>query len=258
MLAGSPFHTEARVAYDAFAPHYDRYTTGYGHNRWVARLEKLARLHGLAGRRALDVACGTGRSSLPLVRLGYRVEACDVSPKMIARARRRLAGGAGSVFVADMRDLPAIGPYDLVTCLNDAVDYLLSDDDLEAAMRSFAAVLAPRGVIVFDVNSLLTYRTAFAGRFAEEIEGELFWGRGDASPEAPAGGVFDMEIGVGSATVTRHRQRHQTRERLAGAAAAAGLEIVAVRGQQPGARIQPDVDESRDTKVLYVLRHAET
>lgn len=47
----------------------------------------------LAGRRALDLGCGTGRHTEALVAAGaLRVAALDPSPEMIARARRRLRG----------------------------------------------------------------------------------------------------------------------------------------------------------------------
>ncbi|MDP9292961.1 MAG: methyltransferase domain-containing protein [Actinomycetota bacterium] len=70
--------------YDSLAPVYDLLTAGYDHGRWLAALERLALEHGLAGRRLLDVACGTGSSFLPLLLAGYEVTACDVSPAMAA------------------------------------------------------------------------------------------------------------------------------------------------------------------------------
>src|SRR5437763_17171650 len=80
----------ALAAYEALAPYYDAYTEDYPHERWLADLERVAIDHGLRGRRLLDVACGTGKSTLPLVRRGYRACACDLSPAMVAIARRRL------------------------------------------------------------------------------------------------------------------------------------------------------------------------
>jgi len=46
---------------------------------------------GLPGpyRRAIDVACGTGHSTLPLQRLAQQVDAIDISPEMVAAARAR-------------------------------------------------------------------------------------------------------------------------------------------------------------------------
>src|SRR5215212_7437646 len=125
---------QALSAYDGLAPHYDAFTAGYDYDRWLGALEELAGEHGLRGRRLFDVACGTGKSFLPMLERGYEVVACDLSPGMVERAQGK-AGAAADVFVADMRELPAVGVFDLVTCLDDAVNYLTTPADLRAAMR---------------------------------------------------------------------------------------------------------------------------
>src|SRR4051812_25554411 len=108
----APIAPTAERSYDALAPAYDLLTAGHAHDRWLSALEALAREHGLAGRRVLDVACGTGKSFLPLLDRGYAVTACDVSAAMAERAREKAAGRA-EVHVADMRLLPVFGAFDL-------------------------------------------------------------------------------------------------------------------------------------------------
>src|SRR5215207_9538088 len=107
--------THSQHTYDVLAPAYDVLTAGHAHGAWLREIEHLALDHGLRGRRLLDVACGTGKSFEPLLQEGYSVTACDVSPGMVAHARRR-AGGHARVLVADMRRLPVLGAFDLVTC----------------------------------------------------------------------------------------------------------------------------------------------
>jgi SAM-dependent methyltransferase len=46
----------------------------------------------VAGKRALDLGCGTGRHTLALVDAGARVTALDQSPEMMALARPKLHG----------------------------------------------------------------------------------------------------------------------------------------------------------------------
>ena len=43
------------------------------------------------GQPALDLACGTGRLLLPLLREGFDVDGCDISPDMLARCQTRAA-----------------------------------------------------------------------------------------------------------------------------------------------------------------------
>jgi ubiquinone/menaquinone biosynthesis C-methylase UbiE len=72
--------TATRDAYEDLAAAYELLTAGYPHGRWLAALVALAGEHGLRGRDALDVACGTGTSFLPLLARGFTVVGCDLSP----------------------------------------------------------------------------------------------------------------------------------------------------------------------------------
>src|SRR5947209_4657044 len=157
MMATIAAPQPAAIGYDCLAPFYDQFTAGYAYDDWIDAIESRALAHGLRRGRALDLACGTGKSTTPLVARGYTVQGCDISEGMIRQAREKLPELAGAFSVADMRELPDFGRFDLVLCLDDAVNYLLGDDDLEAAFASVARVLADGGIFAYDVNSLLTY-----------------------------------------------------------------------------------------------------
>src|SRR3954454_2667148 len=113
----------AAEAYDGLAPAYDAFTAAHEYVRWLDYLEGLAVEHGLRGKALLDVGCGTGKSFLPMLEKGYDVVACDLSPQMAERAREKMPTGAARVLVADMRELADLGAFDLVTCLDDAINY---------------------------------------------------------------------------------------------------------------------------------------
>src|SRR5829696_8702407 len=202
--------TPALLAYERLAPVYDDFTDGYDHDDWVAALERIARIHGASGDRVLDVGCGTGKSFAPLLGRGYDVWACDISPAMVSRARCCEGVDPGQVLVADMRDLPELGAFPLVTCLDDAVNYLLEVEDLVAAFASVARVLAPDGVYLFDTNTLATYRAGFTTRatFERPLAGAVWRGE-TAEPIAP-GALCSASIALGGAdgrAVSRHVQR---------------------------------------------------
>ena len=252
----------ALEAYDGLAPHYDEFTAGYAYDRWLDALEGLALAHGLAGRRLLDVGCGTGKSFLPMAERGYEVVACDLSPGMVARAREKAGALSAEVLVADMRELPTLGSFDLLTCLDDAINYLTSADELAAALCGFARNLRPGGLAVFDANTLATYRSSFARDAALDRDGAFFCWRGEAAADVGPGGLASAWIEVFEAlgdgawrrSRTRHLQRHHPRPDIESAVAGAGLELVAAHGQATGARIEPEADEERHSKVVYVAR----
>jgi ubiquinone/menaquinone biosynthesis C-methylase UbiE len=254
----------ALEAYERLAPVYDLLTAGYDHPTWLDSLEALALEHGLEGHRLLDVACGTGKSFMPMLARGYEVSACDVSPAMVELARAKLdgTGSKADLFVADMRALPLLAPVDLITCLDDAVNYLVSAEDLRAALGCMARALAPGGLVAFDVNTLSTYRSSFASDFALDGPDSFLCWRGEASSAFGPGEVAEAAIevfeeesdGRWRRTTSRHVQRHHPRDDVEAAIQAAGLELAAIRGQARGARLESHADELEHPKLVYLAR----
>ena len=132
----------ARLPYAALAPYWDRFTAAYDYDLWLTRIEERAVALGIFGNRLLDVGCGTGKSFAPMLARGYDVTACDISDEMVEQTRAKFGDRVEDVFVADMRELPACGKFDFVTCIDDALNYLLTDEDLVAAFQGVADVLA--------------------------------------------------------------------------------------------------------------------
>lgn len=95
------------------------------------------------GQRILDLAAGTGASSVSLARTGADVVAGDFSPGMIAEGRRRHGGIPNLTFVeADATDLPfADDEFDVVTIsfgLRNVVD-------VDKALQEMLRVTKPGG-----------------------------------------------------------------------------------------------------------------
>jgi SAM-dependent methyltransferase len=250
----------AEAVYDALAEAYDALTADYCHERWLTELERLALGHGLVGRRVLDIACGTGKSFMPLLRRGYEVTACDISAAMIHQAR--LKAPEADVFVADMRSLGSVGSFDLVTCLDDALNYLTDPAEMLTALRGVRDNLAPRGIALWDLNSLCMYRTAFASDWVCEREGFFIAWQGAATDDFAPSAIAEATVDVFTRgrgrdwkrRRSRHRQRHWPAAAIAEIAARAGLQLVEVRGQRGGARLDDSVDEELHTKIVFVAR----
>jgi SAM-dependent methyltransferase len=244
------------AAYDALAPAYDLLTAGYEYDRWIAALLDWAGNHGLKGRRALDVACGTGNSFLPLLEAGFDVVGCDESRGMLAVAATKVPDPR-AVLRLDMRSLPVLGSFDLITCIDDALNHLLSEDEVRDALASMARNLAPGGLLVFDVNTLATYRTVFATCDTFDIDDYTFTWRGLTDAGLPPGGLAELHVEVdapGRQISSIHVERHYPIATIEGLAAEAGLEIVDRRGQSPGVVLHPEIDEQRHGKALFLAR----
>jgi SAM-dependent methyltransferase len=112
--------------------------------------------------RVLELGCGTGRISLPLVRSGVSVVGVDRSPHMLAHAARRASAlGRGSrarpkprltLVRSDIRALPfGTGAFAMVLAPYGILQSLLRDRDLTATLTSVARVLEPGGLLGIDL-----------------------------------------------------------------------------------------------------------
>lgn len=102
----------------------------------------------------LELACGTGRLTVPLAQGGFEIVGVDASAAMLAVARRKaaLAGARRAGFVqADMRSLALGRRFALVIISCNTLGHLTTAADLSACLEGVARHLAPGGVLAFDV-----------------------------------------------------------------------------------------------------------
>jgi len=139
--------------FDCIADVYDELVSWAPYESWVAELELRLRRHGLKrGAWVLDAACGTGLSSVPWAKAGYRVVGTDISKPMLKRARER-ARRAGVRIRFRRQDLLQLRPgrlFDAAVCMHSGLDYILEEADLRRAFRSLRGCLKPGGLLAFD------------------------------------------------------------------------------------------------------------
>lgn len=244
-----------KKTYDAYAPVYDDFNRAYMYERWTGRLLAKAEEAGIGGKRLLDIACGTGLSFIPLLEQGWEVTGCDISPGMLALAREKV-GEEARLIEADMRELPDLGEFDLIWALNDPLNYLLDTEELKGTFEGMRRNLSASGIALFDVNTLVTYRTFFSKEIVVEEKGKrLVWqgqhAPADVSPGMLAEARFDVPGDDGLKHV--HRQRHFSEREVLATLEDAGLNCISVFGETDGA-LTPGLDENHHTKAVYLCR----
>ena len=254
--------TTVSVAFDALAAWYDQFTSADNYQRFGELIGQLARSNGVpTGGLALDVACGTGKSTYQLLRLGYQVEGCDVSDEMLVQARAKRELAEVRLFWADARRrIETDRRYHLVTCLDDAVNFVLRVDELAGVFAEAARVMVPGGVLIFDCNTLSCYRTSYAETRVEENADAYFVWRGRADVGFRPGDTAEADLFVlprtaGSAWISSpHVQRHYPVPMLAEALQRAGMTLEATWGLKGGGILERQLDESVHHKMIHVAR----
>ena len=138
--------------YAGFAERYDLFHGEFGQQdpEQVRFFQQLFARHQV--QTILDCACGTGQQLHIFQSLGYEVTGSDISPSMLAQARKNLISSGIKVPLhqVDYRELPQHfhAPFDAVTCLSSSILHMESDEQVLLAFRSMRAVLRQGGILV--------------------------------------------------------------------------------------------------------------
>lgn len=106
------------------------------------------------GGRALEIACGTGRLLLLLLRDGLEVEGLDTSPEMLdrLRAKARAMNLAPVLHQRPMQDFDLPGRYRTLFVPAGSFGMLIEADEIRAALASFLRALEPGGEVLIPVS----------------------------------------------------------------------------------------------------------
>jgi SAM-dependent methyltransferase len=122
----------------------------------------LTMLRPEGGERILDLACGTGRHSLELVRRGFSVVGVEIGEELVEIANKDAAEqGLEAEFVqGDLRELDYENEFDIVLNLNDgAVGYFETDEENHRTFEVISRALKPGGQNLIQVPNVLYARS---------------------------------------------------------------------------------------------------
>ena len=105
----------------------------------------------------VELGCGTGLLTKPLIKAGHRVIATDASPAMLEVARQ-YAPGAEDVRRLVLPDDP-IPEADAIVSVGHALNYLPDTAAIDRALVAMASALRPGGVLAIDLCDLAWNRT---------------------------------------------------------------------------------------------------
>lgn len=165
------------------------------------------------GAKVLDLACGKGRHSITLHKLGFNVTGADLSENSIEKARLD-SNNTIEFLVHDMRT-PILGRnFDAVLNLFTSFGYFDSSLDNEKVLRAVSDMLVPEGVLVLDfLNAnkaieLLTPKTSISKAgidfsITKRYDGSHIFKRIEFEDE---GTKFDFEERVQALTISDFKE----------------------------------------------------
>ncbi len=167
-------------AYSSFAQVYDLFMDNVPYEEWSVYLTGLLREYGAQDGLVLDLGCGTGKMTRLLEQAGYDMIGVDSSSEMLEIAREAQIQDEGSKILyleQDMREFELYGTVRAIVSICDSINYILEEEELEQVFRLVNNYLDPKGIFIFDLNTVYKYRELLGESTIAENreEGSFIW-----------------------------------------------------------------------------------
>lgn len=190
--------------YSSFARVYDLFMDNVPYGEWSRYLLDLLKEHGVADGIVLELGCGTGKMTRLLANAGYDMIGVDNSEEMLEIAREAEYANADTsedevvteaeetyssreendeqdsqilYLLQDMREFELFGTVRAVVSVCDSMNYILEEEDLLQVFKLVNNYLDPKGIFIFDLNTVYKYREILGETTISENreEGSFIW-----------------------------------------------------------------------------------
>ena len=147
-------------AYTSFAEVYDTFMDNVPYGEWARHIREKLCEHGVTDGIVLDLGCGTGTMTERLAGYGYDMIGVDNSEEMLELAMEKKTESGYDILylLQDMRGFELYGTVRAVVSVCDSVNYITEPDELEEVFRLVNNYLDPKGIFLFDFNTVHKYR----------------------------------------------------------------------------------------------------
>ena len=146
-------------AYTSFASVYDTFMDNIPYEEWAEYLISLLKEYRVNDGLVLDLGCGTGNMTELLAQAGYDMIGVDNAEEMleIAMEKREKSGQDILYLLQDMREFELYGTVKAIVSICDSVNYVTEEEDLLEVFKLANNYLDPKGVFIFDFNTVYKY-----------------------------------------------------------------------------------------------------
>ena len=160
-------------AYTSFAYVYDTFMDNVPYGEWARHIREKLCEHGVTDGIVLDLGCGTGTMTERLAGYGYDMVGVDNSEEMLELAMEKKTESGYDILylLQDMRGFELYGTVRAVVSVCDSVNYITEPDELEEVFRLVNNYLDPKGIFLFDFNTVHKYRDVIGDSTIAEDRG---------------------------------------------------------------------------------------
>ncbi len=160
-------------AYTSFAYVYDTFMDNVPYGEWARHIREKLCEHGVTDGIVLDLGCGTGTMTERLAGYGCDMIGVDNSEEMLELAMEKKTESGYDILylLQDMRGFELYGTVRAVVSVCDSVNYITEPDELEEVFRLVNNYLDPKGIFLFDFNTVHKYRDVIGDSTIAEDRG---------------------------------------------------------------------------------------
>ncbi len=146
-------------AYTSFASVYDTFMDNIPYEEWAEYLTDLLKEYLVSDGLVLDLGCGTGNMTEQLAKAGYDMIGIDNAEEMLEIAMEKKAQSGHDILylLQDMREFELYGTVKAIVSICDSMNYITEEEDLVKVFRLANNYLDPKGVFIFDFNTVYKY-----------------------------------------------------------------------------------------------------
>ncbi len=126
-----------------------------------------------AGGAVLEIACGTGRVTIPIAKLGFPTTGLDIVPGMLERARSKSVGLPVRWVEGDARTFNLHEQFRLIFLTGNAFQAFVTNAEQEALLQRARAHLNEEGLFAFETRNPLFPNTKTREGFFPILETRL-------------------------------------------------------------------------------------
>ncbi|MDE6698821.1 MAG: class I SAM-dependent methyltransferase, partial [Lachnospiraceae bacterium] len=165
-------------SYTGFASLYDLFMDNIPYKEWSLYLIDLLKEHNITDGIILDLGCGTGNITQLLAKSGYDMIGIDNSDEMLNIALDKKYENELDILYLnqDMRSFELYGTVAAIVSICDSMNYITEYEDLIKVFKLANNYLDPKGLFIFDLNTIYKYRQMGDCTIAESREeGSFIW-----------------------------------------------------------------------------------